>query len=150
MSAEQYDDREHLLASLRKQVVTDRKQPMHGRLKHTLFGELLGNELEPTLDAEFADIACKTGRGLALYVVSGSEAGTYTEIRNEAVRVLEIEWAGGERADDLFLVLAREPQDLWAVELVDEAFKVSVIWKTPAGWDGPGIDIALGRSSEEE
>ncbi|WP_182903757.1 UvrD-helicase domain-containing protein [Microbispora sp. H10830] len=146
-TAPEYRDRDQLVGALKERVAADRKQPTHRRIKHLLMGELFGNELEPQPDGEFADIVCKTERGLAIYVVSPRELRTYAELRNEAVRLLEIEWAGGSQADDLFLVLPKEPQDLWAVDLIEQAFKVSVIWKTSTGWDGPLVGVALGQPS---
>ncbi len=81
-----------------------------------------------------------------LYEIVGEGTGTYPELRDAAVRMLETERTGGERADHLFLVLPGAPQDLWALDLLAETFDVSVIWRTGAGWEGTGLEIALGKA----
>ncbi|WP_431894531.1 hypothetical protein [Nonomuraea sp. bgisy101] len=73
---------------------------------------------------------------------SPSVAGTLREL---ACQLLEAEWSDGQQIDDLFLVLPKEPQDLWAVRAIKEIFGVSIIWKTDGGWDGLSVDAALGR-----
>lgn len=146
----QHDSREQLQASLRERISADRRHPDHGWLRHTLVAELFRNGLQPSTESEFADITCKTERGTAIYVVMNTPAGTYAELREAAVRALETEWACGKRADEVFLVLPEEPQDLWAVDILEEAFKVSTIWKTQSGWGGPHGDIALGAPAEPD
>ncbi|MBE3012529.1 AAA family ATPase [Microbispora sp. NEAU-D428] len=144
MPQAQYNSRDEFVASLKDRISADRERPGHGWLRHTLMAELLRNELQPSMDSELADITCKTGQGSTIYVVIGSRAARYEELREAAIRALETEWSGGERADEVVLVLPEAPQDLWAVDLLSEALNVSTIWKTPTGWDGPDVNIALG------
>ncbi|MFD1932970.1 hypothetical protein ACFSKW_15950 [Nonomuraea mangrovi] len=106
-----------------------------------LAAELYGNEREPHLDT----IVCKGEQGLGLDMISAQEDGTYGTLRELACQLLEAEWSDGQQIDDLFLVLPKEPQDLWAVRAIKEIFGVSIIWKTDGGWDGLSVDAALGR-----
>ncbi|MFC0865724.1 hypothetical protein ACFHYQ_25840 [Sphaerimonospora cavernae] len=48
------------------------------------------------------------------------------------------------------MVLPDAPQDLWAVDFLAEALNISTIWKTPTGWDGPNMDIALGAPADAD
>jgi len=145
-----YESREHFLAALREQIATARSQADHGYLRHILVADLFKNRLQPSMDSEFADVTCATLRGSTIYVVSGTALPTYAELRAAAVRALEIEWACGERADEVFLVLPEEPRELWAVDVIGEALKVSTIWRTHAGWGGSGVDLAFGRMPEAD
>lgn len=110
-----------------------------------LAAELYGNERVPQLDTDFADIMCKGADELGFYVISMQDADTYAELRALAPQLLEAEWASAQEIDRLFLVLPKEPQDLWAVKVVKRLFDVSIIWRTETGWAGPSADAALGR-----
>ncbi|MEV5409543.1 AAA family ATPase [Thermopolyspora sp. NPDC052614] len=145
-----YESREHLLAALRERISAARAQDDHGYLRHVLAADLYKNGLRPSTDSEFADVIRTTPRGSAIYVVSGTALGTYPELRAAAVRALEVEWAGGERADEVFLVLPEEPREMWAVDVIGETLKVSLMWRTPAGWGGPHVDLALGRTPDAD
>ncbi|MEV4105416.1 hypothetical protein AB0J42_34675 [Nonomuraea sp. NPDC049649] len=60
-------------------------------------------------------------------------------------RLLEAEWASAEEIGRLFLVLPKEPQDLWTVDVIKRLFDVSIIWRTETGWAGPSLEASLGR-----
>ncbi|MGW4410457.1 HelD family protein [Nonomuraea sp. NPDC004702] len=144
---EWFADGDEFRAFLKEQAAASRKQPAHARLKHMLAAELYGNEREPLLDTEYADIICEDERGLGFYVISAQNVDTYAELRAVAPKLLEAEWASGKykEIDRLFLVLPKEPRDLWAVDIIKTLFEVSVIWKTDTGWAGPSVEAALGQ-----
>jgi DNA helicase IV len=144
-TGERFVDGDEFRVSLKERASADRKQAAHARLKHMLAAELYGNERAPRLDTDFADIVCEGAKGLGFYVISMQDADTYAELRALAPQLLEAEWASAEKIDRLFLVLQKEPQDLWAVEVVKRLFDVSIIWRTETGWVGPSADAALGR-----
>ncbi|MGA5763675.1 HelD family protein [Nonomuraea bangladeshensis] len=148
--SERFADGDEFRAFLKEQAAASRKQPAHARLKHMLAAELYGNEREPVLDTEYADILCEDERGLGFYMISAQSVDTYAELRAMAPRLLEAEWASGKHKEIdrlflLFLVLPKEPQDLWAVDIIKALFDVSIIWKTETGWDGPFVEAALGQ-----
>ncbi|WP_285705159.1 ATP-binding domain-containing protein [Microtetraspora sp. NBRC 16547] len=143
--SERYDSYQDFLASLREHVSADRRDFPHERLRHSLISDLYGARLQPLSDSPLADITCQTPNGSAVYEVVAKDVSTYAQIRKAAVRLLEIDGAMDERADHLFLVLAEAPQDAWAIDLLDETFNVSVIWKSGTGWEGAHADIALGE-----
>ncbi|MEU8379289.1 hypothetical protein [Streptosporangium sp. NPDC048865] len=145
-ASERYESRDDFLTSLKKRVHADRRDHVHERLRHSLIAELFGARLQPSGDLPFSDVVCRSDHGAVLYEIVSKVTGTYPELRDAAVRMPETERAGGERADHLFLVLPGAPQDLWALDLLVETFNVSVIWKTGAGWDGTGLEIALGKA----
>ena len=145
-SVERYETLDHFFAALKDKVATDRRNHTHEQLRHSLVAELYGADLDPVLDSPFADIICTGPSGSALYEIVSDETMTYAQMRDAAIRVLEIEQACGERTDHPFLVLPQAPQDAWAADLLDKALNVSVIWRGPTGWDGVHLDVALGRT----
>ncbi|MBG0816946.1 AAA family ATPase [Planomonospora sp. ID82291] len=145
---ERYDSKDHFLSSLHGRIRADRQGHAHQQLLYGLVAELFGARLQPSADSPLADITCEGPDGTVLYEIAAEGTGTYAEMRNAAVRLLEIEHAmGGKQADHLFLVLPQAPQDAWAPDALFAMFNISVIWKTPTGWDGANADIALARSS---
>jgi DNA helicase IV len=144
-TTERFVDGDHFRAALKERASASRKHSAHARLKHMLVAELYGNEREPQLDADFADITCEGEHGLGFYAICTQEVDTYAELRTMASQLLEAEWADDQEIDVLFLVLPKEPQDLWAVDVIKRVFDVSVIWKTETGWAGSSVDAALGR-----
>ncbi|GLZ09990.1 hypothetical protein Acsp04_02250 [Actinomadura sp. NBRC 104425] len=62
---------------------------------------------------------------------------------------MEVQYAEGQPADQRFLVLPDAPADPWVVDVLSEAFDVSVIWRTADGWDGQRVDVALGGPGKD-
>ncbi|GAA0917561.1 HelD family protein [Nonomuraea longicatena] len=142
---ERFGDGDGFRAALKERTGVDRKQAAHARLKHMLVAELYGNDRVPQLDTDFADIVCEGEDGVGLYLISTQLVDTYTELRTMAPRLLEAAWADGREVDRLFLVLSRQPQDLWAVDVIKRLYDVATIWKTETGWAGLSVDTALGQ-----
>ncbi|MEV1199458.1 HelD family protein [Microbispora rosea] len=141
-----YDGYEHFLAALEGAVTAERREFDHERLRHMLIADLYGARCQPNGDSPLADVTCSLPDGLAVYEVIGEGVAGYVEMRDAAVRLLEIDGARSERADQRFLVLPQAPEDRWALDLLDKTLNVAVIWRGASGWEGPKAALALGGS----
>ncbi|WFB10537.1 AAA family ATPase [Streptomyces sp. LX-29] len=139
--------REGFLRALEAAAGADRMCKKHEAVRHALKASLLWADLEPA-DSPVVDVSCVTERGLFLYEALGAGRSTYADLRSGATRLLEINHTLPTPADGLYLVLSEPPSEDWSADMIRDIFRVNVIWRGPAGWDGDGTDIALGSTAE--
>ncbi|MFF6790598.1 ATP-binding domain-containing protein [Streptomyces filamentosus] len=137
--------KEAFLHALETAAEADRTCKKHEAVRHALMASLLWTDLQPT-DSPVVDISCATERGLSLYEVLGAGRSTYSDLREGATRLLEINHTLPDRADSLCLVLPEPPAEEWSADMIRDIFHVHVIWRGPDGWDGEGTDVALGSA----
>ncbi|OKJ86973.1 hypothetical protein AMK32_06895 [Streptomyces sp. CB01883] len=126
---------------LQAAVAADRRQPVHERLRHRLLAQLW--EAGEPEGGGIADVVLAAEHGTHLFEVLQAENPTYSDLRAAATRTTEIRFALGRPVDRVILVCAAEPAEQWAVETVEGAFGVSVIWWEGGTWRGTDVDGAV-------
>ncbi|MFE1951990.1 HelD family protein [Streptomyces sp. NPDC059524] len=121
--------------SLATAARTDRTCKTHEAVRHELMAALLRADLQPTT-TDLADVTCTTPDGEVLYEVLGSGRTTYQDLREGAVRILELHYVLAGRFDARCLVLSEPPTEPWAAEAVSSTFGVGLLWRTTDGWGG--------------
>ncbi|GLZ09171.1 hypothetical protein Acsp03_66370 [Actinomadura sp. NBRC 104412] len=131
---------------LLKEVRRDRASHVHEYLRHTLIGDLYRVGRIPQVDSPLVDTSCESPQGWLLYEVLGEGGHTYPRMREGATRLKHLEFTEGEKAAYRFLVIPEQPEDPQSLEALADRHGVHVIWRTPTGWDGAHLDIALAHS----
>ncbi|MFE7380137.1 HelD family protein [Streptomyces zhihengii] len=137
--------RDGFLRALETAADTDRACKKHEAVRHALKASLLWADLQPA-DSAVVDVSCVTRHGLFLYEALGAGRSAYADLRSGATRLLEINHTLPAPADGLYLVLSEPPADDWSADTIRDVFRVNVIWRTPAGWDGEHAAVAFGSS----
>ncbi|MFF2777488.1 ATP-binding domain-containing protein [Streptomyces sp. NPDC058052] len=136
---------EGFLGALEAAAETDRACKKHEAVRHTLMASLLWADLQPA-DSPLVDVSCATEHGLFLYEALGAGRSAYADLREGATRLLEINHTLPAPADGLYLVLAEPPAEDWSAGTIRDVFRVHVIWRGAAGWEGEKTDLALGSA----
>ncbi|MFJ2033258.1 HelD family protein [Streptosporangium sp. NPDC087985] len=142
-------DFQSFVSSLEERVRADRQCHVHEELRFRLIAELHGARLHPA-QSSLVDIACKGPEGSARYEVLGEGGHTYERMREAVLRIMEVEHAGGDRADHLFLVLPQAPEPSWAPGMLATTFNITTIWRDGTGWGGERLAVALGQTPAAE
>lgn len=136
------------LAVIRAAVQREREDRGHEGLRFQLIADLFNQGRTPVW-SEFVDVECDGSEGSYLYEVLGEEGHTYARIREGVLRIMEVEYATGTKADRAFLVLPQPPEPPEAATMVSEAFGTEVIWRSGDTWEGTRVDLALGAEPTE-
>ncbi|MEU3020738.1 UvrD-helicase domain-containing protein [Nocardiopsis sp. NPDC007018] len=131
------------LAVIRAAVQREREDRGHEGLRFQLIADLFNQGRTPVW-SEFVDVECAGSEGSYLYEVLGAEGHTYARMREGVLRIMEVEYATGTKADRAFLVLPQSPEPPEAATMVSEAFGTEVIWRSGDTWEGTRVDLALG------
>ncbi|MFI1187000.1 ATP-binding domain-containing protein [Streptomyces californicus] len=131
--------------ALEAAAATDRACKKHEAVRHGVKAALLWADLQPA-DSSVVDVSCVTEHGLFLYEALGAGCSSYAELRSGATRLLEINHTLPGAADGLYLVLSEPPVEEWSADTIRDVFGVNVIWHSPTGWNGEGVDVALASS----
>ncbi|MFB7554682.1 AAA family ATPase [Streptomyces brevispora] len=131
---------------LEDSAAADRTCKTHEAVRWELMAALLRADRQPEPGTQVVDVDCRTEDGRVLYEVLGAGLTTYPDLRAGAVRLMEINHTLPEPADLLCLVLAGPPAEEWSAAVVHDVFGVQVLWRTQQGWDGEGVDVALGAA----
>jgi len=137
------------ISALEQSVREERRCHVHEEIRFSLLAELHRARLTPVSHSPTADILCEGPAGTVLYEVLGEGETSYARLREAVLRIMEVQYAEGRPADQRFLVLPDAPADPWVVDVLSEAFDVSVIWRTADGWDGQRVDVALGGPGKD-
>ncbi|WP_433700810.1 HelD family protein [Nocardiopsis sp. CA-288880] len=132
------------LAVIRAAVQRERVDFGHESLRHQLMADLYKRHWTPK-NSEFIDVECEGPDGNYLYEVLGTDGHTYDRMREGVLRIMEIEYATGTKADWAFLVLPQPPEPPEAASVVSEVFGTEVIWRSGEAWEGTRVDLALGN-----
>ncbi|MFI7534888.1 HelD family protein [Streptosporangium sp. NPDC049376] len=146
---EQRDDFQDFVSSLEERARADRRCHVHEQLRYGLIAELHGARVV-SRGTDLIDVICEGPEGTMIYEVLGEGEYTYRHMREAVMRLLEVEYAAGESAKRLFLVLPQAPEPAWAAKAVNEMSAVTTIWRNGTDWDGEDVSTALGRSSAAE
>lgn len=126
-------------------VLAERACRTHEAVRFELMGALLRADRQPEPGSPIVDVACGTEDGRVLYEVLGAGLAAYADLRAGAVRLMEINHTLPEPVGALCLVLACPPVEDWSAAAVRDVFGVHVLWRTRDGWEGEGVEVALGR-----
>lgn len=124
---------------LQAAVAADRRQAVHERLRHQLLAQLWESGIPE--DSATADIIRSDDTGTHLFEVLHAERPKYLDLREAATRAAEIRFGLARPIDRAFLVCASAPVEPWAIETVEGAFGVSVIWWDNGSWHGVSADL---------
>ncbi|MEU2974963.1 HelD family protein [Nocardiopsis alba] len=131
------------LTVIRAAVQRERQDHGHESLRHQLMADLFKKQRTPG-SSELVDVQCGGSEGSYLYEVLGADGHTYARMREGVLRIMEVEYATGTKADRAFLVLPQAPEPPEAATMVREAFGTEVIWRSGDTWEGSRVDLALG------
>ncbi|GAA3377943.1 hypothetical protein GCM10020367_55600 [Streptomyces sannanensis] len=114
---------------------------VHERLRHRLLAELWESG-EPE-DGSTADVIRTNDTGTHLFEALHAEQPTYVDLREAATRTTEVRFALDRTIDRIFLVCAAAPVEPWAIEAIEGAFDVSVIWWGDGSWQGAEVHTVV-------
>ncbi|MGW6983414.1 HelD family protein [Streptomyces sp. NPDC054932] len=126
---------------LARAVSDDRGQSVHEQLRYRLLGRLW--ESGRPEEGAAADIIRSDDSGTHLFEVLRAERPAYVDLREAAARTAEVRYALRRPVDRVFLVCAAAPAEPWAIEAVEGAFGVCVIWWDEQTWCGAGVETAV-------